>query len=160
MAAYMDELIKILVYANERPQSLQSVNDQIIVHIRGLAALKVTSEQYESHLMPMIMSKLPSDIRLCVACDLTDEQWKIDELMDVILKEVEARESSEETKIKSQQVNPKPSTHGHTSSAFMTQGNNIQCVYCSGQHYSASCNKVKLAKDRKDVLRVAAASIV
>ena len=75
--------------------------------------------------------------------------------MEVILKEVEAHESSEGTKIKSQPVNPKPPTPGHSpsiSSAFMTQGHNIQCVYCGGQYYSASCERVKLTKDRKDIL--------
>ena len=75
--------------------------------------------------------------------------------MKVIQKEVEARESSEGTKIKSQPVNPKPHTHGHNppiSSTFTTQGHNIQCVYCSGQHYSASCDMVKFVKDRKDIL--------
>ena len=55
--------------------------DQKAVHIRGLVALEVTSEQCGSLLMPMIMSKLPNDIRLRVACQLIDEQWKIDELI-------------------------------------------------------------------------------
>ena len=63
VAAHMDELIKIPICVNERPQSLRSAK-QITVHIRGLAALEVTSEQYGSLLMPMILSKLPSDIRL------------------------------------------------------------------------------------------------
>jgi len=155
VASHMDELIKIPVCTNDRPQSLRSVYDQITVHIRGLAALEITSEQYGSLLMPMIMSKLPSDIRLQVARELTDENWKIDKLMEVIHKEVEARESSEGTKIKSQPVNPKPHVQSHgppISSAFVTQGHNIQCVYCSDHHYSASCDKVKFAKDRKDIL--------
>jgi len=51
----MDELIKIPVYINELAQSLRSVYDQITVHIRGLAALEVTSEQYGSLFMPIIM---------------------------------------------------------------------------------------------------------
>jgi len=78
--------------------------------------------------MPIIMSKLPSDLRLYTARELTDEHWKIDELMEVILKEVEACESSEGIKIKSQPVNPKPPTRGHNppiSRVFMTQGHNI-----------------------------------
>ena len=48
VAAHMDELIKIPVCINERPQSLRLVYDQITVHIKGLAALEVTSEQYGS----------------------------------------------------------------------------------------------------------------
>jgi len=128
---------------------------QIIIHIRGWAALEVTSEQYGSLLISMIVCKLPSDIKLCAISELTDEHWKIDELVEVILKEVEAREFNEGMKIKLQPFNPKPPTPGRnppTSSAFMTPGHNIYCAYCGGQHYSASCGKVKFAKGWKYIL--------
>jgi len=70
--------------------------DQIIVHIRGFAALGITSKQYSSLLMLMIMSKLPNDIRLLVVHEITDEQWKMNKLMEAIRKEIKAHESSEE----------------------------------------------------------------
>jgi len=54
VAAHMDELIKTPVCIDEQAQSLRSVYNQKTVHIRSLAALQVTSEQYGSILMPII----------------------------------------------------------------------------------------------------------
>jgi len=62
----VDELIKISV-TSDKPSSLRFVFDKVNVHIRGLKSLAVTSDQYGSFLIPMIMSKLPGDIRLRVA---------------------------------------------------------------------------------------------
>ena len=152
ITAHMDELIKIPNCVNEKPHSLRAVYDQITVHIRGLSAMGVNSDQYGSLLIPMIMSKLPSEIRLRVARESTEELWKIEDLMDVIKKEVEAREASEGTKIKSPQAGTRPGHNLPTANALVTHGHNIQCVYCNGQHYSASCDKVCDIKLRKDVL--------
>ena len=143
----MDELIKIPNCANEKPHSLRAVYDQITVHIRHLSAMGINSDQYGSLLIPMIMSKLPSEICLCVARESTEELWKIEDLMNVIKKEVEAHEASEGIKIKSPQSSTRP-----TVNALVTHGHNIQCVYCNGQHYSASCDKVCDVKVCKDVL--------
>ena len=58
--AHMDELLKIADYTTNKPSSLRFVVDEINIHIRGLSSLGVTSEQYGSLLIPIIMSKLPS----------------------------------------------------------------------------------------------------
>lgn len=58
---------------NDCPTSLQFVYDQINVHARGLASLGVSSEQYGSLLVPIIMSKRPSEIRLQVARNSTKQ---------------------------------------------------------------------------------------
>ena len=50
--AHMDELLGFLAYANERPASLRLVYNKINVHIRGLSALGIESEQYGSLLIP------------------------------------------------------------------------------------------------------------
>ena len=55
-------------------------------------------DQYGSLLIPVIMSKLPSEIRLQIARNSKDSVWKIDELLSVTKIEVEAREASEMTK--------------------------------------------------------------
>ena len=68
----MDELIKIggylRVISNERTHSLRFVFDKINAHVRGLATLGVGSEQYNSILIPIAMSKPPNEIRLRIAC--------------------------------------------------------------------------------------------
>ena len=78
----MDELLKIPNCTVDKPHELKSVYDQINVHIRGLKALNVKSDQYGR--IPVIMSKLPSEVKLKIAREATDEVWKINDLMEVI----------------------------------------------------------------------------
>jgi len=129
--------------------------------VRGLRSLGISSEQYGSLLIPVVMSKIPSDIRLRIARETKSEVWKIDELLEVIKVEVEAREASEGTK-----VNPHskplqllghknssgqlPATHPTTGSFYSNKS--IQCVYCQGNHHSASCDKVEAIEERRDIL--------
>ena len=101
----------------------------------------INSDQYGSILIPMIMSKLPSEICLRVARESTEELRKADDLMDVVKKEVEAHEASEGTKIKLSQSGTRSGYNLPTVNALVTHGHNIQCVYCNGQHHSASCDK-------------------
>ena len=65
--------------------------------MRGLEILGVKSDQYGS-LTPVIMAKLPSDIRLQIAMNARKDVWEIGELLEIIRKEVEARELSEHVK--------------------------------------------------------------
>ena len=82
----MDELIKITSNSNDKPSSLRFVFDKINVHVRGLATLGIGSEQYSSILIPIVMSKLPSKIRLWIARETKDDVWKLDDLLSIIKK--------------------------------------------------------------------------
>ena len=110
--AHMDEILKIPPSASDRPSSFRFVNDKISVHVRGLKALGVSSEQYGSLLIPIVKSKLPNDIRLQIARNATDEVGKIEELLETMKVEIEAREASEGVKThdgrKPQSSNAKP----------------------------------------------------
>ena len=56
----------------------------VCVHSRGMASLGVISDQYGSLLIPIIMSKLLSEIRLQIARNSKDSVWKMDEFSNVI----------------------------------------------------------------------------
>ena len=68
--------------------------------MRGLESLGVTAEQYGSMrmLIPVVMSKLPTEIRVQIARLTSSEVWSIREMLELIRKEVEAREASEHVK--------------------------------------------------------------
>ena len=60
------------------------------------------------------MSKLPSEIRLQIVRKSTQDVWAIDELLDIIKKEVEAREATERIKAdNTQQRGNQPRSQGH-----------------------------------------------
>ena len=161
IAAHMDELLKVQPCSNERSSSIRFVYDKIRVHVRGLEALGVTPEQYGSLLIPILMSKLPNSLRLEVARKFTNEVWKINELLETIRKEIEAREASDQVKLNDSRSHPtlerNKNQHPTSQALFSNQNQGdstrIRCAYCNEQHYSASCEKVTGLQDRKDILR-------
>ena len=156
ISAHMDELLKIQACQNEKSSSTRFVYDKIRVHVRGLDSLGVAAEQYGSLLIPIIMSKLPASIRLQVARKSTSEVWKIDELLEAIRKEVEAREACDCVKVNEVKPPPPPPKGSQsTANALLAkqQEQRIRCAYCNENHYSASCERVKGALERKEILR-------
>ena len=156
IAAHMDEILKIQACNTDRTSQLRYVYDKISVHVRGLASLGVSSEQYGSMLIPIIMSKIPNEIRLVIARKNTAKVWNIDELLDTIKVEIEAREVSEGVQ-SSLQSTKKPVVQP-TVGAFVANGGNsekfqIRCAFCEEPHYSASCESVVGSEDRKSILR-------
>ena len=159
ISAHMDDMLKIIPCNSDKVSHLRSVYDKIHINIRGLESLGVTPEQYGSFLIPVIMSKLPSDVRLQVARVTAKEVWEVQELLTVIKAEVEAREISDTIKI-----NERKGTDGYVnrrfnppSAAALTaqarHGGGVKCIFCKEGHYSASCTKVQDVQLRKELLR-------
>ena len=68
ISAHMYELLKLpSCLGTERSTSLRNAYDKISVHVRGLASLGVSSEQYGELLTPVIMAKLPGEVRVRIA---------------------------------------------------------------------------------------------
>ena len=63
-----------------------------------MASLGVSSKEYGSLLIPVIMSKLPTEIRIQIARNSTTDVWNIEDLMKIIKTELEAREAGESVK--------------------------------------------------------------
>ena len=125
-----------------------------MVHVRGLETLGVTSEQYGSLSIPVIMTKFPSDIHLRIARETRREAWRITPLLTILRQEVEAREVSEGSIINVMRnpVQPSRPPSNPTASSLVANSYSVHCVYCNVPHFSASCDKVLEVKDRKDIL--------
>jgi len=158
IAAHMEELVKLPSCNRDKAVQIRSVYDKINVNIRALEALGIGQEQYGSLLIPVIMTKLPHNIRLQIARLTKRDVWVMDELLEVIKNEVEAREMSESMKI----FESKPLDHQKrlpppTAAALLVQEDKpkrkMQCVYCKGEHFSASCEKVNSVSTRVEVLK-------
>ena len=162
ISAHMDELLKIPPCVMDKPNQLRFVYDKVSVNVRGLEALGVQAEQYGSLLIPVIMSKLPSNVRLQIARNTAKDVWVMSDLLEIIKKEVEARELSEHVKTNNETKKPPSAKNNfHTTSSLTTQGQgalgknsfSIKCAFCGKQHYSASCETVVQTNERRDILR-------
>ena len=125
----MDELLRIQGFIGDHPSSLCLIFDKIMVQVSGLELLGITSAQYGSLLIPVIMSKFPNKIRVRVVRQTNKDVWDINHLLQIIRQEVEARETSEET-----QVNPNrmpshplraPVSYNPTTASFITNSHTV-----------------------------------
>ena len=152
ISAHMEDLLKISSCCSDKTSHLCSVYDKIHINVRGLESLGVGAEQYGNFLIPVIMSKLPADVRLQVARITAKEVWEIQELLGVIKREVEAQELSDTIRLSERRVNEGSSNRSYdppTASTLVTRNQSsntisgrVHCIYCGETHYSASCTKI------------------
>ena len=90
--AHMETLYNVSMPSNNLT-SLQAFYDTIQSHIRALSALDKPPDSYGSLLTTVILSKLPSEIKIHMARDHYDSEWTITELLDSILKEIRIYEA-------------------------------------------------------------------
>ena len=153
----MDELLKLPLCTDDKLHHLRMVYDRAYAIMRGLESLGIEASQYGSFLIPVTMSKLPSDVRLQIAHVSVKDVWEVDELMTVIKREVEVRELCDTIKVTEQ----RSTTHSrkpfqNMASALATTGgvmNKVTCVYCKGKHYSTACEVVSDTTAHSEVLR-------
>lgn len=99
IAGHMKDFMKIPSCTSDKPSQLRSIYDKIYANVRGLEALGIGAEQYGSFLIPIVMDRLPADVCLQIARVTTKDIWEIDELLQVLMTEVEAREISGRVKV-------------------------------------------------------------
>ena len=161
ISAHMQELLNLQSHPSDKTNQLRSIYDNITVHIRGLESLGVSSEKYGSLLIPVIMSRMPTDIALQVARKTSEDIWKIDDIMDIIRNEIEAREVSERVNIGERKKMDKaakipPSNIGGTTRSFVAQEEKkrrpLQCYFCKKEHVVKDCQEVTDVKKRIQII--------
>ena len=159
ISAHMDELLKLPTCTWDKPGQLRIIYDKIKINVRGLERLGVKAEQYGSFLIPVIMSRLPAEVRLHVARVSTKDVWEINELLKVIQAEVEAREMSDTMKIQERKgtgttFTPKRGFSPGTANSLFARsgdGSGIRCAFCNGEHYSETKFRKEI-QTRKNIL--------
>ena len=169
ISAHMQSLLNLQSFQNDKISDPRVIYDTIMVHVRGLESLGVSSEKYGSLLVPVIISRMPEEIALEVARKTTENVWDIKDIMDIIRKEIEAREvskkiigqerkkSEKETKQQQRQFMPQA-----TTKSFVTKLENsskgkkqIRCYFCDKNHYTNECKEVTDVKQRRAILLAA-----
>ncbi|XP_065069866.1 uncharacterized protein LOC135694908, partial [Rhopilema esculentum] len=157
ISTHMQALLGLQNCPNENVKQLRFIYDSINVHVRGLEALGMSSASYGSLLVPILMARMPREITLHVARKTTEEVWPIKEILEIVKKEIEARELSDnitpvERKFdKTSGYGPK-SPQG-TTKTFLTKDEKVQdCVYCGHAHSPSSCKEVQEITGRKKIL--------
>ena len=62
--SHVQQLLAITSPLTSTSQSLRSLIDSILIHIRSLSALEIAGDKYGIFLVPMILSKLNAELRM------------------------------------------------------------------------------------------------
>ena len=110
--AYMDAVMK-LPYATSDVKKLRRFYDTLEGYLRGLESLEITSESYGCLLLPILLKKIPEELKRVILRASVDPT--IEDLRDLLHKEIEVREkaamcsdtkSNNEEPLKRNEINP------------------------------------------------------
>ena len=124
---------------------------------------RVESESFRNLLAPVVMEKIPSELRLIISRKFgSKETWDLDVLLNALKSELEARERCNAVKTSSP-TNSNPRFDQHKgrfkqplSSSALYAGSEectLQCVFCKKNHTSITCSTITEPKTRRTILR-------
>ena len=143
ISAHIDELLRLFSCSGDRISQCRLIYDKISINIHGLESLGIKSDQYGSFLIPVIMSTLPLEVCLQVARLTTGDMWEVEELLQLIKREVVARELSDTIRVNErnpqppqQQRRPLVSTASSLIANDHSEEKKVNCVLCKEEHYT------------------------
>ena len=155
--AYMEALLSLQRVSSERDiRCLRKLYDATEVNVRSLKTLGIDFNQYGALLIPVIMNKVPNEIRFIITKEIKGEEWELDGIVEILQGELEAREQSNQLQMKQSNGNftkHAQGNHHFTTSVLVAERRKITCSYCNGSHYSAKCDIVSTPQARKAILR-------
>ena len=154
--AHMQALVE-LKNPNNTLSSLQFFYDSIEGHIRSLQSLGTPQGMYGSMLVPIILTKLPTEVRRNIARSHGTEKWTLSELQSSLLQELKILEMGADY-----------STNLHTpTAAFFTNADRGQpqrqqnsqhakksCTFCkSTTHLTSKCDVITDTQKRITIVK-------
>ena len=131
--------------------------DSVESHIRGLSSLGKSEQSYGDLLVPIIISKLSTEIRRNLAREHSNSQWILSDLMAALQKEIRI--------LKSGLHDPhNPTSTTMTTGAFQigARGRGVNnsgkrkgplCIFCKGAHPTHTCESVTDHQKRLEIVK-------
>ena len=155
------------IISNEDLRGLRSLYDKMESATRSLKSIGVSSDSYSAVLSPVIMSKLPQELRLLISRKLEDE-WDVIGLLEQLGEELTLREKCSLATIADTHRSKEPRGDTRnlafrrpqpTVATLITENNQPEnrfipnCLFCGQKHYSASCSIVTDPDARRKLLQ-------
>lgn len=138
---HMDALLKIgAVTSCHEVKALRRLHDLVSSHIGSLKSLEVKSESYGSLLCPVLLARLPSEMQLNVSRRVSEADWNLDRLMEVVEEEIIAHERVSVTRPVRQGDNKPPLTP--TTLISDAKGASLTCCNCDQPHFPTNCSLI------------------
>ena len=158
ISKHMNDLLKLEpVLSDSDIPGLRIFHDSVESHVRSLLSLNIDSKSYGTLLTPIIMEKLPLQVRLILGRDLQGEGWDLTKLLCTLKTELSVRESCvNSSKYSNPTCGENFNENKYTASALLANHSKIKCAFCKESHYSDKCTNVTDAEMRKNILQKSA----
>ena len=134
--------------------NLRKLVDDIDINVRSLKSLGLEAKEYGALLNPLVMGKLPEEIRIVVTKEMNGKEWQLSTVLEILKSELGAREQCVQLKSPTSTSPPKPRTQNlPTTSALVNNSSKASCSFCKGPHSSVKCSVVTDKRHRKSILR-------
>ena len=125
---------------------IRMVYDMIESNVRSLQKLGISAEMYGSLLIPIMLAKIPEELKLIISRDMKGEAWDFEQLLAIFKSELEAREQIQSMSGSSSMshVEGKFSRKNLVMAAVLHVSDKtaISCVCCKQQHRSQMVTNV------------------
>lgn len=161
--AHMESLSKISAPSAD-VQQLRKFYDSCESNIRALETLGVQTDSYGSLLIPILLKKIPEQLRCTIFRTNPEADCSLNDLRTALCHEIETREKSQLAQendpssvvddvlvptIGALLTNTQPPSKGSKKNGRFEIK---PCIYCDGKHRHDRCSEVKTTKQRKTVL--------
>ncbi|GFO46773.1 hypothetical protein PoB_007327800 [Plakobranchus ocellatus] len=130
--------------------TIWEIYDLVKVHVRSLANLNVTRQNYGLVLAPIILHQLPHRVKLEWASSGKGKEGHVEYLLNFLYEEIQWRERSSQLYLASDKSEAsgksearkrptKTTGSGLIASGGDTSTSNKKCGFCSQPHYSDKC---------------------
>ena len=150
---HMKNLLKIPTVSDLKDISqLRLVYDNIETQIRSLENLNIAPETYGPLLIPVLQSKLPSDLNLIISRRFNNlDCWDITEVLKVFKEELSAREKAYVSDSDVDRFTSSSLLSGNNK--FKRSSETLLCLFCNKNHKSQNCKIVTHVETRKNILK-------
>ena len=160
ISAHMNELLNFQnVNDFNNIKELRSLYDKMETQVRSLNNLGIESKNYGSMLVPVFLSKLPTELKLIISRKFGKNLWDIESVIEAFKFEIEARERIVQSTFENSKFDSDNPLSGQAlySGRNLANKNNfratsnkkVTCIFCNNEHRPQNCTVVKSVIQRK-----------
>ena len=157
ISKHMDVLMNLEPVTSDRHlRDLRKLYDGTESHVRSLKSLGIEAGTYGALLSPVLLAKLPPDLRLIVSRKASDSNLDMDVLLETFELELTARERATPRHTqpsKRMHEGKAPPTASALFSSHCEANTDPHCSYCQMKHPSLKCTTVVDVDARKSILK-------
>ena len=157
--SYMQALLDMPTPRNTLA-NLRCFYDRIESYVRGLEALGQNQETYGSLLVPVILNKLPSEMRRNLTREHGSTNWMLSDLRRGIYKELNIMEAGSDSFLDATEDSSATAAFYTRTSSYVRRAKDgdgrqksVQCAYCTETHFANECTKYRDRDARMDIVK-------